>query len=53
MALSSASRASAIRHLDVRHMLRPEGKYLFNSQKLHKTWKYEKAPPSLEFCEYL
>ena len=52
MALSSASRASAINHLDVRYMLRIEGKFVFTFHKLHKSWKYVKAPPILEFCEY-
>ena len=52
MALSSASRASVIHHLDVRYMLRPKGKFVFTIHKLHKSWKYGKAPPSLEFCEY-
>ena len=33
-------------------MLRPEGKFVFTFYKLHKSWKYGKAPPSLEFCEY-
>ena len=51
MALSSASRASVIHHLDVRCMLRPEGKFAFTFHKLHKSWKYGKAPPSLEFCQ--
>ena len=52
MALSSASRASAIHHLDIRYMLRPEGKFVFTFHKLHKSWKYRKAPPSFEFYEY-
>ena len=37
MALSSASRASTIHHLDIRYMLRPEGKFLFSFHKLHKS----------------
>ena len=52
MFFSSASRASAIHHLDVRYMLRTEGKFVFTFHKLRKNWKYRKAPPSLEFCEY-
>ena len=52
MALSSASRASAINHLDVRYMLSREGKFVFTFHKLHKSWKYGKAPPVLECCEY-
>ena len=30
----------------------PERKFAFTFHKLHKSWKHEKAPPSLEFCEY-
>ena len=52
MALSSASRVSAIHHLNVRYMLRPEGKFVFTFHKLHKSWKYGKALSILESCEY-
>ena len=52
MALSSASRASVSHRLDVRYMLRPEGNFVFIFHKLHKSWKYRKAPPSLKLCEY-
>ena len=53
MALSSASRASTVHHLGVSYILRTEGKFVFIFHKLHKSWKYGKAPPSLEFCEYI
>ena len=52
MALSSASRASAIHHLDLRYMLRPEGRFVFTFHKLYKSWKYGKTSARLEFCEY-
>ena len=52
MTLTSASRASKIHHLDVRYMLTTEGKFVLTFHKLHKSWKYERAPPSLKFCEY-
>ena len=52
MALSSASRASAIHNLHMRYMLRTEGKFVFIFHKLHKSQKYEKALPYLEFCKY-
>lgn len=45
------SRALAIYHLDLRYMLRPSGKFVFSFYKLHKSWKFGKALPSLEFCE--
>ena len=52
MALSSASRALEIHHLDLRYILRPEGKFAYNFHKLHKSSKYGKAHPSVEFWEY-
>ena len=52
MPLSSASRASAIHHLDLRYMLRPEGRFVFTFHKLYKSWKYGKTSARLEFCEY-
>ena len=39
-------------HLDARYMLREEWKFVFTFHNLHKSWKYGKAPPSLEFCKY-
>ena len=52
MALSSTTRATTIHHLDIRYMLRTEGKFVFTFHKFHQSWKYGKAPRSLEFCEY-
>ena len=52
MVLSSASRAPALHHLDVKYMLRPNGKFVFTFHKLHESWKYVKASPSLDFCKY-
>ena len=52
MVLSSAFRALATHHLDVRYMLRPERKFVYSFfHRLNKSWKYGKAPPNLEYCE--
>ena len=52
MALTSASRASAMHHLDVRFMVRSHNAYIFTFHKLHKSWRRGKAPPKLMFLEY-
>ena len=52
MALTSAYSASAIHHLDIRYMVKGNGKYVFKFHRLHKSWRCEKPIPSLEFHEY-
>ena len=37
MALTSASRAFAIHHLDIRYMVKGNGKYVFKFHRLHKS----------------
>ena len=49
MALTSASRASAMHCLDVRFIVKSEDAYIFTFHKLHKSWKKGKAPPKLYF----
>ena len=49
MALTSASRASAMHCLDVRFMVKSEDAYIFTFHKLHKSWRKGKAPPKLYF----
>ena len=39
MALTSASRASAIHHLDIRYMVKRNEKYVFKFHRLHKRWR--------------
>ena len=51
MALTSASRASAIHQLDIRYKVKGNGKYLFKFRRLNKSWRWGKAIPSLEFHE--
>ena len=52
MALTFASRASAMHCLDVRFMVKSDG-YIFTFHKLHKKWRKGKAPPKLYFYKYL
>ena len=52
MALTSASRASAMHCLDVRFMVKSEDAYVFTFQKLHKSSRKGKAPPKLYFHNY-
>ena len=50
MALTSASRASAMHCLDVRFMVKSEDAYFFTFHKLHKSWRKGKSPPKP--CSY-
>ena len=52
MALTSASRASAMHCLDVRFIVKSEDAYIFTFHKLHKSWKKGKAPPKLYFYKH-
>ena len=52
MALTSASRASAMHCLDVRFMVKSEDAYIFTFDKLHKSWRKGKALPKLYFYKY-
>ena len=52
MALTSASRASAMHYLNVRFMIELEDAYILNFHKLHKSWRKGKAPPKLYFYKY-
>ena len=52
LALTSASRASNIHHLDIPFMSLSEEKVVFNFPKLLKTWKKGRAPPKLEIFAF-
>ena len=52
LALTSASRASNIHHLEIRFMSLPEEKVVFYFPKLLKTWKKGGAPPKLEIFAF-
>ena len=53
MALTAASRASAVYHLDIRYLVKANGKYVFKFQRLHESWPCGKAIPSLDFFIYI
>ena len=52
LAVTSASRASNIHHLDIRFMSLSKEKVVFNFPKLLKTWKKVRAPPKLEIFAF-
>lgn len=52
IALSSASRASALHHLDIPYIVRTPHKYIFNFQKLHRNWRKGAPPPQIAVQEY-
>ena len=53
MALTSASRASAMYCLHIKFMVKSEDALIFTFQKLHKSWrKGNKAPTKLYFYKY-
>ena len=52
MALSSASRASLLQHLNIKFMTRNGMSYKFYFQKLHKSWRRGKVPPTISFQAY-
>ena len=52
MALSSASRASSLQHLNIKFMARNDMSYKFYFHKLHKSWRRGKAPPIISYQAY-
>ena len=52
LALTSASRASNIHHLDIRFMSLSEEKVVFNFAKLLKTWEKGRALTKLEIFAF-
>ena len=52
LALTSASRASAIHHLDIRYKYEYHEKYVFKFHKLHKSWRFGKPIPEVEFYKF-
>ena len=49
MALSSASRASLLQHLNIKFMARNDMSYKFYFHKLHKSWRRGKVPPTISY----
>ena len=52
MALTLASRALGLQHLNIRFMVRNPSSFTFTFHKLHKTWKMGKSPPSVVFHSF-
>lgn len=52
LALSAALRVSAIQHLNIDFMARSESSYTFYFNKLHKSWKRGKSPPTVTYQAY-
>ena len=52
MALSSASKASSLQHLNIKFMTRNDTSYKFHFHKLHKSWRRGKAPPTISYQAY-
>ena len=48
LALTSASRALGLQHLDIRFLTKDTNSYMFTFIKLHKAWRKGKPPPSLK-----
>ena len=51
-ALTSASKASNIDHLDIRFIIFSEERVVFNFAKFLKTWKKGRAPVTLEIFTF-
>ena len=49
MALTSASLALGLQHLNIRFMVKTHSSFIFTFQKLHTAWKKGKSPPSVGF----
>ena len=52
MALLSASRTSSIQHLNIKFMAKNDTPYKFYFHKLHKSWRRDKAPPTVLYEAY-
>ena len=52
LALSSALRASAIQHFNIKFMTKTKCCHKFYFNKLHKSWRKVKAPQAVTYQEY-
>ena len=52
MALLSASRTSSIQHLNIKFMAKNDTPCKFYFHKLHKSWRRDKAPPTVLYEAY-
>ena len=52
LALTSASHALGLQHLNIRFMVKTPRSFIFTFHKLHKGWKKGKSPPSVVFHSF-
>ena len=52
MALTSASHALGLQHLNIRFMVKTPSDFTFTFHKFHKAWKKGKSPPSVVFHSF-
>ena len=52
LAVTSASRALGLQHLNIRFMVKTPSSFTFTFQKLHKVWKSGKSPSSVVFHSF-
>ena len=52
LALTTSFRISALRILDLNHMIKTSEYYEFRFQKLHKSSRKDECPPSLEIYAF-
>ena len=52
LALTAASRSSELKFLSIQYMIRSESSYVFTFNRLFKSWRNGKSPPSLEFSSF-
>ena len=52
LALTSASHALGLQHLNIRFMVKTPRSFTFTFHKLHKGWKKGKSPPSVVFHSF-
>ena len=52
LAVTSASRALGLQHLNIRFMVKTPSSFTFTFQKLHKAWKSGKSPSSVVFQSF-
>ena len=52
LALTTASRASMIQHLNTEFMAKDKDRYIFYFRKLHKSWRKGQAPPAITYFAF-
>ena len=52
LALTTASRASMIQHLNTEFMVKDKDRYIFYFSKLHKSWRKGQVPPTITYFSF-